>query len=370
MNTLLHLKYHSRWRARRGVHGSGKKKRGANGEGVMIPVPIGTVAWRLIDSGEKEFVADVMNTQPVLVAAGGSGGLGNTSFVSAVHQEPVLAQKGEEGIDGIFLLELKLVADVGLIGFPNAGKSTLLSYCSAAKPKIAPYPFTTTEPVLGVVAAKYRTAVMMEVPGLIEGAQAGVGLGIQFLRHAERARLLLHMVDGLHDDPLADWEVINRELNAFSVSLANKPQFIVVNKIDIPEVRDRVSALTQLFGDAGLPLFFVSAATGEGVDTLVGKTMEALESLPSENLDLGPRNSNTLAPRTVESFEVIKEKGVYVVSAPEVERLLPLANLRDWKAMIQIWRELDRLGVVKALESKGVEPGDTVRLGSVELEWF
>ena len=371
LNTLLHVKYHSTWRGKRGVHGGGKKKRGANGENVKIPVPIGTLVWRVTDGDNREIMADITGTDPVLLARGGAGGMGNVRFVSAVHKEPVLAQKGEVGEDINVALELKLLADVGLIGQPNAGKSTLLSQCSAAKPKIAPYPFTTTDPVLGVIPTRDESFVMMEIPGLIEGAHEGAGLGHEFLRHAERARLLLHILDGTSDDPLGNWRLINRELISFDIALGKKPQFIVVNKLDMPEVKERVPILEEELGGQDMPVFFISAATGEGVDALLGKTLEALQSLPKEDLKISPPALPTvIAARSEEQFRVTQENGVYVIYAPRVERLVPMADLRDWRAMVQIWRELERVGASKALEEMGVEPGDTVRLGGVELEWF
>ena len=370
LNTLLHLHYHSTWRARRGFHGRSKNKRGANGEDVTIRVPMGTVVCRLTDGGDKAFVADINDVEQTLVAKGGMGGAGNARFVSAVQQEPVLAEKGEEGEGVTLLLELKLLADVGLIGLPNAGKSTLLSMCSAARPRIAPYPFTTTDPVLGVVANRDKSFVMMEVPGLIEGAHKGAGLGHEFLRHVERARLLLHLLDVQSDDPVGDWRRINQELISFNLSLGEKPQFIVVNKVDIPEVQERVAALRGDLESLGLPLFFISAATGEGVGTLLGKTLETLDSLPQADMEVGRRAIPSIAPRVKETFRVSHENGVYVVHAPRVERLVPRANLRDRRVMLQIWQELERLGVAKALEEKGVQVGDTVRLGEMDLEWF
>jgi GTP-binding protein len=370
LNTLLHLKYHSTWRARRAAHGGSNKKRGANGDDVNIPVPIGTVVWMLTKDNGREAIADISGTEPMLVARGGSGGFGNARFVTPTHQEPILAEKGEEGEAATLLLELKLLADVGIIGQPNAGKSTLLSVCSAAKPKIAPYPFTTTDPVLGVVSTRNRDFVMMEVPGLIEGAHKGIGLGHEFLRHVERARLLLHLVDGMSEDPLSDWRLINRELISFNIAIGKKPQFIVVNKIDIPEVAERVPALRKELETQGVPVFFVSAATGEGVDALMGKALEMLDDLPKQDLKVRLEELTTIRPRMQEAFRVTYENGVYLVYAPRVERLIPLANLKDWRVMVQLWRELQRVGAAKALEDMGVQPGDTVRMGGVEMEWF
>ena len=338
---------------------------------MTIPVPIGTVVWRVSASGDKERVEDITGTEEVVVARGGGGGRGNARFVSSTQQEPVLAQQGGDGEEDSFLLELKLLADVGLIGRPNAGKSTMLAQSSAAAPRIAPYPFTTTNPVLGVVVKGYRSFVMMEVPGLVEGAHRGVGLGHEFLRHAERARLFLHLIDGLGEDPEGDWYSINSELGSYSPSLSGKPQFIVVNKIDMPDVRQKMGLLKTQMESLGVPVFWISAATGEGVEGLLSKVLEVLDRMPAQDPKPDPIPSSRPArPSRIEPVSVSLEKGVYVVRAPWAERFLPLADLRDGRAMIQIWRELERVGVVKALEEKGVQPGDTVRLGTVDLEWF
>ena len=281
-----------------------------------------------------------------------------------------MAENGERGERVELVLELKLLADVGLVGPPNAGKSTLLAWCSKARPKIAPYPFTTTEPVLGVVGASDQIFVMMEVPGLIEGAHKGVGLGHEFLRHAERARLLLHLLDGSSEDPLHDWRSINQELSSFDASLGAKPHFIVVNKLDITEVRERVPALKIELETLGVPVFFVSAATGEGVDILLNKTLEALSRMLKPEPVAPPAKLPIHSPRMDEAFRVVREDGVLVVHAAKLERLVPRADLRDSRVMIQLWREMERIGVVKALEDQGIQAGDTVRLGGVELEWY
>ena len=370
LNTLLHLKYHSTWRAGRGSHGGGKKKRGANGKEVNIGVPIGTVICEIGLAGGKEFMADIVDQQPVLVARGGVGGKGNFRFVSSTHQEPVLAERGEDGQEVIVFLELKLLADVGLVGLPNVGKSSLISRCSAARPKIASYPFTTTEPVLGVVENRGRTFVMMEVPGLIEGAHTGSGLGHEFLRHTERSRLFWHVLDGLSADPIADLRRINNELGSFDSSLGEKAQMIIVNKIDLPEVNERVLSLKAQFQAKGSPMHFVSAATGEGMEDLLGATLEMLDNLPKEVLEV-VESPRPVVPSTPEpAFRVTRQNGDYIVSAPKLERLVPMANLKDSRAIAHLWREIEKMGIAKALEAEGVQPGDTVRLGGVELEWF
>ena len=375
LNTLLHLKYHSTWRGERGGHGRGQNKQGGNGEDTHIPVPIGTVLWNLNEEdGERTFLADIVDPTPVLVSQGGAGGLGNARFVSATQQEPVLAERGGLGDQRSLILELKLLADVGLVGKPNAGKSTLLSACSAAKPKIAAYPFTTLDPVLGVVETRDRSFVVMEVPGLIEGAHEGAGLGHEFLRHAERSRLLLHLVDGTAEDPVQDLEQLNLELRSFDPRLGEKPQLIVITKQDLPEARDRAEILEQELEGVGCPIFFVSGATGQGIAALMGKTLEIIDSLPKTEAPAQTqgivRKRALSLRRSPGEFHVYRRKGAYIIDAPRVERLLPMANLKDWRAMVQIWKELDRLGVVKALEEEGVQPGDTVLLGGVELEWY
>ena len=329
------------------------------------------MVWRL-GTGGKELVADIVGDGAVVVARGGDGGLGNCRFSTPSQQEPVLAEKGGQGEKAVLLMELKLLADVGVVGVPNSGKSTLLATSSAARPKIAPYAFTTKDPVLGVVDTRGETFVMMEVPGLIEGAHTGKGLGLEFLRHAERSRLLLHMVDGMTPDPMAELDLVDQEVVSFGHGLAEKPQMIVVSKVDIPEVRERMPEFRRAFEGAGRPVFFASAATGEGVDAILGKALEMLQAIPAPPPE--PRAPVELAGkprrRSEEAFSVTWQDGVYVVEAPAVERLVPMANMRDERAILQIWRLLQRMGAVAELEAQGVEAGDTVRLGGVDLEWY
>ena len=369
LNTLQHLSYNQIWKAKRGLNGSGQNRRGSNGDDLTVRVPYGTVIWH-VSGNNKELLADIIGDDRVVVARGGKGGAGNARFVSSVNQEPVLAEKGGKAEEAVLDLELKLLADVGIIGRPNAGKSTLLSRCSAAKPKIANYPFTTIDPVLGVVVRGGKDFVMMEIPGLIEGAHQGAGLGDQFLRHAERVRLLIHLLDGLSEDPIQELKAINEEMNSFSPSLAQKPQLIVVNKNDVTEVKEREKSLTSRLKKLGLPVLSISAVTGEGVDSLLAKTMEALDNLPKEGKLQKSVVIHKATPKVGKAFTISRENGVYVVHSSKVERLMPSANMQDWRARIQIWKELDRLGIVHALEERGIQQGDTVRLGEVELEWF
>ena len=383
LNTLLHLKFNSTTYAPRGPHGKGKNQRGADGEHVIIKVPVGTEVSVLAQDGGKEFLTDITDTFLTLVAQGGRGGWGNTHYVSPTNQEPVLAQRGEKGEKVVLFLELKLLADVGLLARPNAGKSTLISRCSAAKPRVAEYPFTTVDPVLGVVNSHGEPFVMMEVPGLLEGAHRGVGLGHEFLRHAERARMYLHLLDGLCEDPVADWRMLNAELRQFNTELAEKPQIVAVNKVDVTEVWEKQDALRAGLeramaedmasgsGQLVSPVVFISAVSGEGVNTLLGRTVEMLAALPKEQSDPAEPSATQRGPhRPRATWSVRKEDEVYVVESEELERMVAMADIRDSRVLLQVWREMSKRGMAQGLADSGIQPGDTIRIGRVEVEWF
>jgi len=400
LNTLLHLKFNSTIYVERGKHGKGKEMRGGNGEDDLIKVPFGTLVRRRNPDGTTELIADITDETPCLIAQGGRGGWGNTRFATSTNQEPLLSQKGELGERIVLLLELKLLADVGLLAKPNAGKSTLISHCSAAQPRIASYPFTTVEPVLGVVGSRDKSFVMMEIPGLIEGAHEGVGLGDQFLRHAERARIYIHILDGLSEDPIGDYHMVNEELRQFNPALAEKPQVVVVNKVDVTEVRARQGELEQevlvavksgkpanepgsirtasqtaFLDTKPSPIFFISAATGEGIDALLGHVIELLDKTIAEGSKVAAeaepaalefrRSRRTTRPSTFH-----KDNGVYVIESDQLERLTAMADTRDYQVVLQIWREMTRLGLARRLEEAGIEAGDTIRIGRAEMEWF
>jgi GTP-binding protein len=306
------------------------------------------------------------------------GGWGNTRFVSPTNQEPLLAQNGERGDRSILFLELKLLADVGLLACPNAGKSTLISRCSRAKPKVADYPFTTVEPVLGVVTSHGQDFVMMEVPGLLEGAHAGVGLGHQFLRHAERARVYVHILDGLADDPGEQYAMLNNELRQFSESLGGKPQVVAVNKIDVTEVREAQEEITASIqerakedGIDNLDVRFISAVTGEGVNELLGEVVELLAKTAQEAAEeevvpspvqwgRSKRTPNRITPIV----------GGFAVESQELERLVAMADTRDRRVLLQLWDQMNKNGVARMLEDAGIEAGDTIRIGKAEIGWF
>jgi len=281
ISSLLDFKYKSIYKADRGEHGRGKNQHGASAEDLYIPVPVGTVVK---DFNTGRIVGDLTRDgQTLKVAKGGRGGRGNARFVSSTNQAPRYYEHGEEGEHVTLKLELKLIADVGIIGFPNSGKSTLISRISAAKPKIADYPFTTLVPNLGVVSyGDGETFVVADIPGIIEGAHTGTGLGIQFLKHVERTELLLHVLDLspiTGRDPVNDYEVMNNELNKFSPELGRRPQIVVLNKIDITEARENVEKIKEYFSERDIEVNVISAVTGEGLDDLVRKVAGKVEEL-------------------------------------------------------------------------------------------
>ncbi len=379
LNTLLHLKFNSTIYVDGGAHGKGKNKRGADGDDTVIRVPLGTSVYLMDGNGQKTLIADVVDSSQSIVARGGVGGWGNSRFVSSVNQEPVLAQKGEKGEKAVLFLELKLLADVGLIARPNAGKSTLLSRCSAAKPKVAEYPFTTLEPVLGVASSRGKDFVMMEVPGLLEGAHKGIGLGHEFLRHAERTRVYVYLIDGLSEDPRHDLTMLRNELLQFNPVLGDKQFLIAVNKIDVTEVRERRPEMEEILdaesSDTGIgaavPVSFISAATGEGVDALLGKVVELLDTPSAEPAPAVEDEPVSAAPRRRKEPETVyTEDGVYVVVSDYLERLSARADTRDQRVILQLWREMTRRGLARQLTDAGIEAGDTIRIGQVEVEWF
>lgn len=365
-STLLHLKGRKLYRAGRGGHGSGRNRTGRNGEDLEVRVPVGTEVWRREEDGEWRLLADLGEGDRIVVARGGGGGKGNLRFVSPTNQEPLLAEKGERGEDVEIRLDMKLLADVGIIGKPNAGKSTLLAACSRAHPKIADYPFTTTEPVLGVVETRDRQFTLVEIPGLIEGAHEGVGLGIRFLRHAERTRVVVHLLDGLSQDPYRDYQEIHEEVRQYQPAMAERPQVIAVNKVDITEVRERVEEIRASLERVGRPVFFISAARGEGVHELLGTLLHMLESAPRprrEGIVASPRR------RVRDRVRVERRDGQFIVESARALRIVERVDMDDYRVRLQLLREFRRLGVARALEAAGIKQGDVIRVGDKELRW-
>lgn len=366
LNTLLSLRKHPHWRAERGAHGQGSDKHGKNGADVVIPVPCGTLVR---DAETGEVLADLVNIgDRVIVARGGRGGRGNSAFASSTHQAPRFAEKGEPGETRTILLELKLIADVGIIGLPNAGKSTFLASVTAARPKIADYPFTTLVPNLGVALVDAREIVLADIPGLIAGAHAGAGLGDKFLRHIERTRVLIHLLDGSLDDPLRAYETINRELAEYSARLVAKPQVIGFNKMDLPNAQARWESLERVFAQRHIEAYPISAATGQGVRELLRAVAKRLAELPRETL----RQDELPVIRPTEdetAFTITREEHAWRVRGKKVERMVAMTNFDQDEAVLRLHRVFQAMGVNDALKEAGVREGDTVRIGEVELEW-
>ena len=368
ITNLLTFRRKARYRADHGGNGSGRKKHGARGRDVVLSVPVGTVVLDRDETGGDIVLGDLdLDGRRVAVAEGGRGGRGNTHFASSTNQTPRLAQKGNIGEERLLRLELRLIADVGIIGYPNAGKSTLLATASAAKPKIAGYPFTTTDPIVGVVGVGHRTFVLAEIPGLIEGAHSGRGLGHDFLRHATRTRVLIHLVDGSAAAPAEDLATVNSELGLFDTGLAGKPQLVAINKIDLSEVRARLPELEATFGTVGITPAAISAASGEGVAELMRRAFDMLEAAPPTESVVAERVFRPQPRGDVVAVE--RDEDGFRVAAPALERLVARADLSDAAVRLQLRRRLGRLGVNRALKTAGAVDRDRVRCGDVEWEY-
>ena len=381
LNTLIDYRYRHHFKADAGGDGIRQKMHGAKGDDIVLRVPCGTIVR---DADTNEVIADLVDEgQQVMVARGGRGGLGNTHFATATHQAPREAQKGEPGEERWILLELRLIADVGLVGYPNAGKSTLLSVVTAARPKIADYPFTTLSPNLGVVGVGQVASgdefgfVLADIPGLIEGAAQGVGLGHEFLRHVRRTRLLIHMLDGasFERDPWQDFLTINQELREYDEQLAKRPQIVVFNKMDSPAAQERWPALKEKAEKKGYPVFAISAATHQGTNELMQFTARRLLEIQQEEAERAATEVNpdmdgaVLRPQPSDAFTVSKEDGIYVVRGKRVERAVGMTDPENEEGMDRLQITLAKMGVTKALEEAGVKVGDIVRFGKVELYW-
>ena len=370
VTSLRGFKQKRRYRAGDGGSGGGSRKHGRSGDDLLLTVPVGTIVSPVMSSGDDAFIADLARAgDELVVARGGKGGWGNTRFASSTNQAPHIAQRGEPGEEHFVRLEMRLIADVGIIGYPNAGKSTLLAAASAAKPRIDSYPFTTIEPVLGVVEVGQQSFVMAEIPGLIEGAHLGRGLGHDFLRHVLRTKILVHLISGSSPDPVDDMMRVNTELTLFDSALAGKPQIIALNKVDLPEVQERLGEFKDTFRGAGIKAFYVSAATGEGVPELMSEAMRLLPSVAAG--ERGARLSRKVfrpAPRDA-GIMVRKAGDEFILSVPELERIMAGAGVSKSELRWQLNSHLTRLGVNKALKKAGVQPGDRIRCGSLEWEW-
>lgn len=371
-NTLIDFRYNKKFKAENGENGSGSHCNGKYGKDLYIKVPIGTIV-KDVETGKV--VADLSNPgQTELILKGGRGGRGNSHFATATRQAPRFSEDGEKGEEKEIILELKLLADVGLLGFPNVGKSTFLSVVTEARPKIANYHFTTLEPNLGVVKTKNGDGfVIADIPGIIEGASEGVGLGIQFLRHVERTRLLLHFSDVSGQEgrnPVEDFNTINEELKKYSEKLSNRKQIIVANKIDAMQDEDLLKEVEELAKKEKLKLFKISAATKQGIEELIDYVTEELKNLPKEDLiEIEDKVVYTLEDKKDE-WSIKEEDGIFIVSGRAVQRLMGRVNIEDNESMYYLQKCLKNMGIDEKLKEMGVCEGDTVILDDWELEWY
>lgn len=373
ISNLIDFRYKRKYVAEKGQNGGGKNCSGRNAPDLVVKVPRGTVV-KEIKSGR--ILADLSTDEPAIIAHGGKGGRGNAHFATSTRQIPKFAKPGFRGDEYEVMLELKLIADVGLVGFPNVGKSTLISVVSAAKPKIANYHFTTLTPVLGVVKIEEgKSFVMADIPGLIEGASEGVGLGHEFLRHVERCRLIVHVIDVSGSearDPIEDFKAINHELENFSMELAEAPQIVAANKSDMA-TPEQVERLRNYVEDQGLLFYEISAATTKGTKELMYGVWERLSVLPPvKQFEAQPLTQEELDDKLIskKDFRVTVEDGVYFVEADWLLDILRTANMDDYSSLQYFQNVLRTSGIIDKLEEMGIEEGDTVSIFDFEFEYL
>ena len=349
-----------RWQAEPGANGAGGRKTGRNGKHLTLDVPVGTVAL----DPDGAVIADLDHPgSSAVIAKGGSGGRGNVHFKSSTRHAPDYAEPGLKGEELAVTLDLKLIAEVGLVGPPNAGKSSLLSSITAARPKVAAYPFTTLDPQLGVAESRGGRIVIADIPGLIEGASRGVGLGLRFLRHVERTKILVYVIDGTSPDPWKDLAMVQAEVEQFSPYLAQRPYIVAINKVDMEPAR-KLRTRSRRKG----PIHFVSALSGEGLPALIDAVVTTLATAP-EPRPQGPARKTTLPAVGRTELAVEKLAWGFVVRGDRVERLVERTDLESSGGLARFQTELDKIGVNAALETAGIQPGDTVRIGEVEFEY-
>ena len=374
LNTLTDYRHRRKFAAQAGEEGGKKNCHGKNGADLILKVPEGTV---IKDAESGKVIADMSgDNKRQIILTGGRGGLGNQHYATSTMQAPMYAQPGGESIEIEVQLELKVIADVGLVGFPNVGKSTFLSRVTNAKPKIANYHFTTLNPNLGVVDLDGNGFVIADIPGLIEGASEGIGLGHEFLRHIERTKVIIHMVDGASvegRDPLEDIKAINKELEAYDPAILDKPQVIAANKMDVcmEGSEEIIEKLRKEFEPKGIEVFSISAVSGQGVKELLYHVQELLKTCPEEVTVYEPEFDPALRFFSEEPFTVeVNEEGEYVVEGPRIEKMLGYTNIDSEKGFLFFQRFLKEQGILKQLEELGIEEGDTVRMYGLMFDYY
>ncbi|PYE44431.1 GTPase ObgE [Paenibacillus barcinonensis] len=378
LRTLMDFRYQRHFKAPRGEKGRNKSQHGANAENMIVRIPPGTV---IVDEDSGEVLADLTrHGQQVVVAKGGRGGRGNIRFATPRNPAPELAENGEEGEERYIVLELKVMADVGLVGFPSVGKSTLLSVVSAAKPKIGAYHFTTITPNLGVVdVGEGRSFVMADLPGLIEGAHEGVGLGHEFLRHVERTRVIIHVVDMSGSegrDPFEDWQKINDELRLYNPVLAERPQVVAANKMDMPESEANLEQFLQQVREVkpDIEVMPISSLTRQGIQELLYRAADLLDQIPDEPevaevAELSERKVYSLEKKEDEGFRIVRENDTFIVESAKIDRMMKRMQLNSHEAILKLARTLRYMGVDDELRKRGAVEGTIVRIGDFEFEF-
>lgn len=371
LNTLVDFKYKKKYLAQDGEAGSGARKAGKSGEDLYIDVPQGTIVR---DEETGKVIADLSEEGQVeCILKGGKGGKGNVHYATATRQIPNFAETGEPGVEKTVILELKLIADVGLLGYPNVGKSTLLSRMTTAKPKIADYHFTTIEPNLGVVKlANGASFVMADIPGLIEGASEGVGLGLKFLRHVERTRLLIHVIDvaGTEGrDPVQDFYKINAELSNYSEKLSNKLQVVAANKIDVMQDEENYRRLEKVAKQKGYEIFKISAVTGEGLNELFNRVAELLKEIPKQELEEVDKTVYYNYEDENEGWRITRENNTFVIDGKEIENVMRRVNFSDYESLAYFHNTLKKMGIEAELKRRGIKEGDIVKIFDLEFQY-
>lgn len=367
LNTLINFRRHRKFAAKAGANGGAKEMFGKAAQDVIVEVPLGTMVY---DDKTNELLADLtQNGQEVMVAKGGHGGRGNSHFATSAVRAPTYAEKGEPGEEKMIRLELKVLADVGLLGFPSVGKSSLLRKVSGAKPEVAAYHFTTLNPILGVVSLDYdRSFVMADIPGLIEGASQGTGLGDEFLRHVERTKVLIHVLDAAGSegrDPLNDFHVINNELELYSPLLAKKKQIVAANKTDLIDDPKKLEDLRKAIEGEGYQFFPICTLTGEGLKPLLEAAWKILQEEPDVSFEAPEKTIVYEVPK--DEFEIEKKDGVFYVKGKRVEKLVGMTNFEDYVSLRRFDRAWRFMGLDKLLKKQGIQEGDTVNLYGVEF---
>ena len=378
LRTLMDFRYQRHFKGERGVKGRNKSQHGANAEHTVVRIPPGTV---IVNDDNGEVIADLTrHGQEIVIAKGGRGGRGNVRFATAANTAPQIAENGEEGQERYIVLELKVMADVGLVGFPSVGKSTLLSVVSAAQPKIGAYHFTTITPNLGVVdVGDGRSFVMADLPGLIEGAHEGIGLGHEFLRHVERTRVIIHVVDMSGSegrDPFDDWQKINEELKLYNAELEHRLQIIAANKMDDPQAQENLEEFSKKVREvrSDIEILPISALTRDGIQEMLYKTVDMLDKLPDavaveEVEQIAERKVYTLEKKEDEGFIIRRENDTFVVESTKIENMMKRMQLNSHDSILKLGRTLRHMGVDSELRKRGAKDGTLVRIGELEFEF-